>query len=977
MGALGHGGRRDHADKRRRIFSGLSALVIMMASLVGASFATAGPAGAAGSTGDGVSYTLEGCRNNGGISLPDGSGKFICPDAAYTTGNLGKGWNELDLVPVRFTVQAGNAAPATQSFSFALVVDNCSTGTGETGCTTGKPGYDVLSSDSGGTPVKNTSLSTGTCGTLTASGPQYEAPGVGGTGTSLYRVMSVTGQAKNSTCVYDAFARLALGSHLFPGSSLHFNLTNDALGTAGIGAKDVSIPVKEILPQELSKTMSAVRDSAYTWTVQKQANPVSLQFADTCDPTTPRTASVDITVTWTKSAANPSGFSLTTVVTAKNPASRTITVQATDKIYAGANLLDTAVGVATDVPANTSLSVLTHTFNVSPATLTGLGVDPNAPNFNDKATATYTDKVTGVAVPGTTEATASVANDAIGSGATAGNSIDISDTESITGTGLDFSVATPSVGSFSGYTAGTYTTGPVVWNLTGQTSTGSVTFHKTVRVAAATATSGTLSDTATGTFGGSTTMASASTSISSTALVDLTINKRRSPVTSEAQTFDFVVKNSSNVTVATPSITVPGGTAANVDTSTTVNDLPPGSYTIDETATGPYPSQSASATINLPSCSGSVRFNNVAAPAGARVQKITVPADPSTVWAFTLSGPDVGASGTETVNATSGAGYVNFTSALDTDGATYTITETAQTGFDLTSVAGDFAGNAGRVSTSTSNRTCSFTLDQPADSGGTFSCTFTNTKRANAKVIKTENGGNPLHAYSFRLTGGPDNVSITRTTDPAAGSGGEELDFGLVKPGSYTLCELAVPAGTSSTLASLPGATTNPTTGDVCAPITLAAGEVRTISVDNSMPGGGQRTIGYWKNWNSCNAKGGDWTARSIRTGNHLLDEFLAQVLGTYSVDTCPKAVNVLSAASGKYAENALAAQLLAAKLNVAAGASTCATVANAITHADALLTGIGYAGPPSSKVGSNHPQRADFLATMTTLDDYNNGLIC
>ncbi|HEV8623591.1 MAG TPA: hypothetical protein VG034_03970, partial [Acidimicrobiia bacterium] len=47
-----------------------------------------------------VNFTLEGCRNDGTITFPD-SGPFVCPDSAYTTGNLGKGWNELDLVPHR------------------------------------------------------------------------------------------------------------------------------------------------------------------------------------------------------------------------------------------------------------------------------------------------------------------------------------------------------------------------------------------------------------------------------------------------------------------------------------------------------------------------------------------------------------------------------------------------------------------------------------------------------------------------------------------------------------------------------------------------------------------------------------------------------------------------------------------------------------------------------------------------------------
>src|SRR3954447_23311465 len=104
-----------------------------------------------------VNFTLEGCRNDGTIVLPNGSGKFICPDEAYTSGNLGKGWNELDLVPFRLTSGAGNSAPATQTFTVAVVLDNFDAG---------HPGYDVLS-----VPVLNTALSSASCGAPTV-GPQ-------------------------------------------------------------------------------------------------------------------------------------------------------------------------------------------------------------------------------------------------------------------------------------------------------------------------------------------------------------------------------------------------------------------------------------------------------------------------------------------------------------------------------------------------------------------------------------------------------------------------------------------------------------------------------------------------------------------------------------------------------------------------------------------------------------------------------------
>ncbi|MFM9134187.1 MAG: hypothetical protein ACKOT0_01915 [bacterium] len=55
-----------------------------------AAVAARAPAPAADPTS--VSFTLEGCRTDGTIALPDAGGNYVCPDAAYTSGNLGKGW---------------------------------------------------------------------------------------------------------------------------------------------------------------------------------------------------------------------------------------------------------------------------------------------------------------------------------------------------------------------------------------------------------------------------------------------------------------------------------------------------------------------------------------------------------------------------------------------------------------------------------------------------------------------------------------------------------------------------------------------------------------------------------------------------------------------------------------------------------------------------------------------------------------------
>ena len=53
-----------------------------------------------------VRLGFEGCRNNGTIFLPTANpinDGYICDDADYTPGELGKDWEELDLVPHRLT----------------------------------------------------------------------------------------------------------------------------------------------------------------------------------------------------------------------------------------------------------------------------------------------------------------------------------------------------------------------------------------------------------------------------------------------------------------------------------------------------------------------------------------------------------------------------------------------------------------------------------------------------------------------------------------------------------------------------------------------------------------------------------------------------------------------------------------------------------------------------------------------------------
>jgi uncharacterized repeat protein (TIGR01451 family) len=692
---------------------------VLMATATSAAAATADPSS--------VNFTLEGCRNDGTITLPDSGGNFICPDSAYTTGNLGKGWNELDLVPFRITAQAGKSAPSTQTYALAIALDAFNAG---------RPGYDVISA-----PVLNTSLSDPSCTALTASDQQTLSPGVGGIDKSIYRTLTIT-QPASTTCVYDWYGRLALGSHLFPGSSLHANLLNQNLGTSGIGARDVSIPVKEISPQELSKDMAASQAQDNVWNISKSPTPAHLTFANTCGGTTGSLQQpVSITVSWTKVPADPGNITVITHVYATNPAARTITANVTDVIYdANNNVLDTESS-STPVPANTQQLVLTTTTTVPAGTAVPL---------SDTATGTYTDTVTGVPIPGMTTATDSASPTIT----TLNGTAVINDSESISGAGLTFSVDSTSGASGifgGGYALGTHTTGPVSWTSATQSGNGSVTFNKTVYVAQPSQITGSLNDTATVTGSdGFTAQASGSVDITTSAQVSLAINKTIPDVLqgTQTQTFGFQVQDSSNAVVASPSVSFAVGDTSQ---SATVNGLNPGSYTVSENpAAGWNPQQPQPVIISLPSCSGSVAFQNTISPAHAKAVKVTNPSGFTAGWDMTLTGPGAG-SGGETVT-TDATGTASFTTDLQE--GNYTITEASQAGWTQTGQAGD----------------CSFTVDYPADGGRVFTCTITNTYQPAITLTKA---GPPLSKV-----GDPADytITLTNTSLPPGVAGAPLLD---------------------------------------------------------------------------------------------------------------------------------------------------------------------------------------------------------
>lgn len=687
--------RQKTSTRARRLIAAMAAMLVTPALTV---LSVTAPADAAEPTG--VSFTLEGCYrptpNSPLPVLPNTDGDFICPDSYYTTGNLGKIWNELDLVPYRVTTDAGNSAPASQTYTIAVVLDSEDDGA---------PGYDVLSE-----PVINDALSDDQC--EVSVGSELLTGNFGGIDESRYRLLTIT-QPRNTTCVLDYYGRLALGSHLFPGSSLHANLANENLESGGVGQKEVSIPVKEIEPQTIAKDMTASQGADYTWNLYKEAMPATVDLGNTCEATGDPTVEVDVTVSWERNPATPGMVDIITHVYATNPAHRTITVNVNDEIYTGSltpgqgTLLGSESSGDVDVPANTTLLVLTHT-TTAPATVT---------QVNDVATATYTDLVTGIPVPGSTEAEAFATVQQ--TGPVTNDTATITDVEDISGSGLTFAVDsfTGAGGAFDGgYVAGTFTNGQVSWTSDSQSGAGSVTFTKTIKAAKGSIEAdGSLDDTATltGSDGFSTT-ADASIAVSVDTLAELTIEKTIDDVLQGAEeaTFSFDVVDASDAVVATESITFAAGETSK---SVTVDNLEPGTYSVEETPAAGFTGDGPK-NIDLTGfiCSGTVSFDNDAVPASAKVKKISSPGGFEAGWTFDLkSGDTVLESAT-----TTGAGYVAFTTDLDE--GDYTIVEQGQDGWTSD------GGSAG----------CAFTVDLPADADKEFACEFTNTYEPSVTIDK-------------------------------------------------------------------------------------------------------------------------------------------------------------------------------------------------------------------------------------------------
>jgi hypothetical protein len=268
-------------------------------------------------------------------------------------------------------------------------------------------------------------------------------------------------------------------------------------------------------------------------------------------------------------------------------------------------------------------------------------------------------------------------------------------------------------------------------------------------------------------------------------------------------------------------------------------------------------------------------------------------------------------------------------------------------------------GNYNVTETGPSGYTASFSAgcSGSIDFDETKTCTVTNDdQQAHLIVIKhviNDSGGSATaSAFTMKING------ITATGgNQFAGAESPGTDKS-VTPGSYNVTETGPAGYVSSFSADCTG--------------TIALGQTKTCTVTNNdaaLP----HTIGYWKNHQAAT------TAQ------------LPQKLGNYTVATFADATAVFNKAncSSKKDNDAigcLAGQLLAAKLAINSGASTCIspTVAKAdsflsggtVTVGGKTASGVNYTGP-SGTYTLNATQRAIATSLANALDKYNNNKGC
>ncbi|WP_053062324.1 hypothetical protein [Photobacterium aquae] len=746
-----------------------------------------------------VQFRLEGCNNGGNIpllpsgnTLPNTDGNFTCQDPSslggndtpYTTGNLGKGWNELDLVPHRLIATNGNSSGAI-TYDVIIAADNADSG--------GVIGYDQIADvQIIQSPDTLNVFSDASC-SVTVGAQSIDSSGTvtGGIDSVIYRQLTIT-QAANTTCVIDWANRIAIGANQFSGSSLQAYMFESE--DFQQGKKTVPISVRELVAAGIRKDMTATRGGGQVWNVTKSATPSTIDLGNTCDTSTSNSAEVTIRVEWSVLPTQGDSVLVITNIFATNPSAREMAVVISDTIFgdpdgaAGGSpiaALDTVTSGEETLLPGQEKKILTHTYNAPGA----------VSDLSDTAVATFIDKVTGIAFDITPEVSFDLNNDGLGiqpSGQDT-STANISDTEKITGNGLSYQVdslgGAGADGSFSNnYSLGTpleASDPDLVWTSMTQTQAGFAEFTKTITANIATTSSGTLSDWAllTASDGSQATSGTqdnpVSIQITRSALINLDVELTVPPLVSpDTLQCTVEITNASNQIVDTLLFEFSG--SENIFTKQhTSNNLDPEQHTATVTSCGGLAGETIKlADLTLPAnptsadCEDKIAFIFTTPvpedPVLVAVDKITLPEGEENGWIMTLSGPGTGANGITLVTSDSSPGNFEYFQGangnFELQNGTYTITESPREGWRPVSSSG-----------------CNFDVDVIRDAGTTKFCSFTNTKTGTIIIHKQTK---PKYGEGFSFT-----HDIDPNVNPFNLDHGQYQRFDGVLPGSYNIVE--------------------------------------------------------------------------------------------------------------------------------------------------------------------------------------------
>lgn len=310
--------------------------------------------------------------------------------------------------------------------------------------------------------------------------------------------------------------------------------------------------------------------------------------------------------------------------------------------------------------------------------------------------------------------------------------------------------------------------------------------------------------------------------------------------------------------------------------------------------------------------------------------------------------------------------------------------------------------------TSSSSMAVTANYAQSGSPGDAVSATDTWTVvgvNCEVEVEKRVNGVAPSggQAFTFEVRTGASINSVGTPIAMAVANAANGGSFGIASlqlNTQYQFCETGLAAGWATSLSQYPGAFVpnsaggNPDNSVVCVDFMLDPEQPTVFLVNNTTPvGGPPRTIGYWKNWASCSP------GRQAPVLDYVLSRFgfaraappsplpsplpaitTGVTFGGASglvIDTCQEAVNVLNKSTTGGVKKAshpaynMAAQLLAVKLNLQAGADP-SCIEPYVAEAEQLLIAIGFNGTGSPGYSTTQGSRMNTLATY--FDRYNNG---